>query len=128
MTVRVFSLLVKLAKPAFFLALIAVTLLSLWPGSASPPTLLWSDKLNHAIAYFFLSIGLLVGWRLNARNRLIAIACLFGWSAALEVIQGLPLVGRTASGMDLVANAAGILLAMLAVWLFNFWYRHKFKP
>ncbi|MBL4616401.1 MAG: hypothetical protein JKY46_01785 [Robiginitomaculum sp.] len=105
-----------------------VTVLSLWPGSAEPPTSPWSDKLNHAIAYFFLGIGLIAGWLPNVKNRLIAIACLFGWSAVLEVIQGLSLIGRTASGMDLVANAAGILLSVLVGWLFNFWYRHNFKP
>ncbi|MCF6293961.1 MAG: VanZ family protein [Robiginitomaculum sp.] len=125
MTVKKFSLLVILAKPAFLLALITVTFLSLWPGSASPPTFLWSDKLNHAIAYFFLTIGLIVGWKFTLKNRLIAIVCLLAWGAVLEIIQGLPLVGRTASGMDLVANAAGILLAMLVGWLFSLWYRHK---
>ncbi|MBL1430393.1 MAG: hypothetical protein COA60_002550 [Robiginitomaculum sp.] len=125
---KIFSLSVILARPAFFLALITVTFLSLWPGSASPPTLLWSDKFNHAMAYFFLTIGLIVGWKFTLKNRLIAIVSLFAWGVVLEIIQGLPLVSRTASGMDLVANASGILLAMLVGWLFSFWHQRKFEP
>lgn len=123
----VFALLVKLAKPVFWIALIMVTLLSLWPGAATPPTTLWSDKLNHAIAYFFLTIGLLVGWSGLAKNTLIAVACLFAWSGVLEIIQGSLLIGRTSSALDLLANGVGVLLALLAGLIFSFWYRHKFK-
>jgi VanZ family protein len=122
-----FSLLVKLARYLFWLALILVTVLSLWPGSAEPPTAPWSDKLNHAIAYFVLASGLLIGWKFNLKTRLIAIICLWGWSAVLEIIQGFSLVGRTASGMDLVANTAGILWAMLGGLLVNFLWKKNLK-
>jgi len=80
------------------------------------------------MAYFFLTIGLIVGWKFTLKNRLIAIVSLFAWGVVLEIIQGLPLVSRTASGMDLVANASGILLAMLVGWLFSFWHQRKFEP
>lgn len=104
--------LIKLARPLFWLSLIAVTLLSLWPGSAQPPTSPWSDKINHGLAYFVLGTGLFIGWQPAKQYWLRGAVLLLLWSAFLEFLQGLAFFGRTTSGLDLAANGVGLLFAL----------------
>lgn len=79
-----------------------------------------ADKVGHAIAYFTLTLLLLLAgswrpgrtesaWSSPAPALLIAVA----YGGALEVVQGA--VGRDAQFLDLLADALGALLA-LAVW------------
>lgn len=65
-----------------------------------------SDKAHHFLAYFTLMF-----WfgQLHARRLPVLLGCL-GLGLALEWLQGLTGY-RTASGLDMLANTAGALLA-----------------
>jgi VanZ family protein len=69
-----------------------------------------SDKVHHLLAYFTLMF-----WfgQLHARRLSVLLGCL-GLGLALEWLQGLGGY-RTASGLDMLANTAGALLAWAAV-------------
>lgn len=68
------------------------------------------DKAHHLLAYF----GLMFWFgQLHARRLPVALGCL-GLGLSLEWLQGLTGY-RTASGLDMLANTAGVLLAWTAV-------------
>lgn len=74
-----------------------------------------SDKAHHMLAYFSLMF-----WfgQLHARRARVLLGCL-GLGLALEWLQGLTGY-RTASGLDMLANTAGALLAWATLrWLPN---------
>ncbi len=105
---------VQLARFGFWPTLALVTLLSLWPGGASPPSSPWSDKIGHGLAYFTLGVLVFSGWYAKPiRFWMLALAALLGWSGLLEVLQGIPQLARTTSILDILANAGGLFLALL---------------
>jgi VanZ family protein len=119
MIARIGNWICVLAKWVFWPLVGLVVALSLWPVKAHPPSVPWSDKVQHAQAYFVLGLTFLTGW-FGApvpflRNAMLA---LLGMGAVLELLQGLPMIGRTTSVLDLLADAAGLVLAVGSVWLF----------
>lgn len=107
------------AGPVFWLVLLAITILSLWPGHSDPPTSPWSDKINHALAYFVLGVVFLAkGFSAKtglvfSRTILRGFLVLWMFSGLMELIQGTQLIGRTSSLLDLLANGSGLVLALL---------------
>lgn len=87
---------------------ILVTVLSLLPPP-DLPDVRYNDKFSHLLAYFTL-----MAWfgQLYLR-RLRPCLGLLGLGAGLEVLQGMTGY-RDMSGLDMVANAAGVSLG----WLF----------
>jgi len=75
-------------------------------GSPGPP---YTDKIRHFMAYLCLT-GLAFLSRLTSRRFRLMVAILV-FSAAIEVLQGLMNMGRTASFADFVANLFGIFFA-----------------
>jgi len=73
------------------------------------------DKLEHAGAYFALTLWL-AGLVVPRRYVWAALAA-FALGAALEAVQGLLTVTREPDGLDLVANGAGIALALALAYL-----------
>ena len=73
------------------------------------------DKLEHAGAYFALTLWL-AGLVVPRRYAWVALAA-FALGAALEAVQGLLTVTREPDGLDLVANGAGIALALALAYL-----------
>ncbi|WP_374600451.1 hypothetical protein [Brevundimonas sp.] len=73
------------------------------------------DKANHASAFLVLTVVTGLGWPRLSRLWLVALMLLAG--VAVELIQGLDVVGRDADAMDVVADGVGILagLAILRV-------------
>lgn len=112
--------LTPMARMVFWLCLALVVMLSLWPAPSWPqPPAVWGDKVEHALAYFVLGLLWYFG-HLAGRPHVLRNACLtlLGMSAVLEVLQGLPMIGRTTSLLDLCANGVGLLLAYgLGLWL-----------
>ena len=100
------SWLVRLSIIATLIALAAISVASLSPvDSAGDPGS--ADKTMHVFAY---GLAILPLAAVPSRPRLrIALGALV-WSGAIELLQ--PLVGRSASLSDLMANAAGILLGL----------------
>jgi VanZ family protein len=73
------------------------------------------DKFEHAGAYFALTLWL-AGMVVPRRYAWAALAA-FALGAAMEAAQGLLTVTREAEGLDLVANGAGIALALALAYL-----------
>ena len=74
-----------------------------------------NDKFEHAGAYFALTLWL-AGLVVRRRYAWAALAA-FVLGAALEAAQGLLTVTREPDGLDLVANGAGIALALALAYL-----------
>lgn len=93
---------------------LSVVVLSLLPGDtpASDIGFEWLWNLGHVPAYALLSAltFAVVARRQRVRRRqvLVAAAGLLLFALALELLQ--PLLGRTASGMDIALTAAGVAL------------------
>jgi len=95
----------------FLTTLILVTDLALQPGSASYRDLFGRDKIEHAAAFFTLTGLLRLGW-----PRLpwpVPALLLLGYGVAIEYVQAMDFVGRTASVWDVVADLFGIALGIL---------------
>ena len=93
------------------LVIIAVSVL---PGDELPSTDL-SDKLLHTLAYAILMACVTVGFRAKSWPRLGLLLVALG--AALEVAQGF-VPGRTASLLDGLSNALGVVVVLMAASLF----------
>lgn len=81
-------------------------------GGASPPGLA-GDKAAHAGAFYGLTLTALLAF--PRRAAWLTGALVFLISGLIELAQ--PAFGRQASVFDLAANAAGISLALLPVWV-----------
>ena len=102
----------KTAGGLFLLLLILMTCLSLTPADPTVAAYTW-DKLNHASAYLCLGVlldmGFLNGWKIPAK-----LLPLFGYSILMEVLQYF-IPTRHFSGLDIVANAVGLILAAVTI-------------
>jgi len=81
-----------------------------------------SDKVYHAIAYFFLMLSWLYTFHKKEafnKNVKYAILACFIYGIIIEVLQGVTTTYRTASYLDMLANGSGVVLAVLAFHLFE---------
>jgi VanZ family protein len=93
---------------SIWLLVLVIVVGSLIPDSG-PPSVAGSDKVEHVVAYFMLSV---LGAAVVARDGLIRVmARTLALGVALEVAQGLLTDTRSADWADVLANAAGILAA-----------------
>ena len=93
------------SRVTLVLLLGAVTWLSLWPSVVQVGP---SDKLDHLAAYFVLA--LCADFAFPAAGYLLPKAApLFLYGFLMEVLQRY-VPGRSSEGLDLVANASGLLL------------------
>ena len=94
------------------IVLVAIVLL----GSLLPVPVLGqppgSDKLHHFVAYGTLALWF-SGMVRPDRYWRIALGLLV-LGAAIEIVQGIPGLGRTREAIDVLANAGGIALGLLA--------------
>ena len=112
----------RTVRIAFVLYAAALTLGTHWPElsapSAGPDHL---DKFVHFVAFAIGTLLLgLTGWlgSIEAlRTAVFALSIGVAWSVADELTQGLPGLGRTVSGLDLVANLTGVAAASLTLVL-----------
>lgn len=82
------------------------------PAAEVDAGLSW-DKANHALAFMVLTVLAGLGWpRLSAAG-LLAIMVLAG--VGIELVQGLPAIGRDADVLDVVADAVGTLIGLLII-------------
>ena len=110
------SLLVRLAKLAFFSALIFTFYSAVIPPQRALQLVPW-DKAEHFLAFYGLT-GLAAA--AFPRRKLIIIASLLsGFGALIEFVQGLDIVHRDRDFWDWVADTVAIIAAlapMLLVW------------
>jgi VanZ family protein len=104
---------------------IAIVALSVWPKPPEPPEVFrfpHEDKVVHFLMY--VTYAVVLAWTFRAGNgtwRLGAALAIYGtlFGVFMEVLQGaFPVLGRSLSGMDMLANAigsaAGVALYRLA--------------
>lgn len=89
---------------------IAVAWLAFRPSGGADAGLPW-DKANHAAAFAVLTGVTALGWPRAGFLRLSAIMLSAG--ILIELIQGLPVVGRDADVWDVAADMAGFGLGWL---------------
>lgn len=110
------SLLVRLAKIAFYSALVFTFYSAVIPPQRALQLVPW-DKAEHFLAFYALT-GLAAA--AFPRRKLIVIAVLLsGFGALIEFVQGLPVVHRDRDFWDWVADTIAIgaaLAPMLLVW------------
>lgn len=101
----------------FVLACGTILYLSLAPTAAIPSVTLW-DKVEHATAYFGLSI--LGVWAFPERLRRVAVGLVLG-GIVVEILQATMGWGRDGDPLDAVANTVGVisgtLLALAIGWI-----------
>ncbi len=93
-------------RAAFFLALVAIGLLSITTSGPLSEPLLW-DKLNHFVAFFTLIIFFDLGWP-HKPHFWIKVTLLFLFGIGIEVAQSFQ-PPRQASALDVVADVVGLL-------------------
>ncbi|MET4693396.1 VanZ family protein [Endozoicomonas lisbonensis] len=94
-----------LARVSLATALITITTLCLVPTEQIPLSD-WNDKAQHIIAFLILTFLIDASWPETELNWKKALA-LLGYGLMLEVLQGFTDY-RELSGLDLIADAAGI--------------------
>ncbi|MBX9460196.1 MAG: hypothetical protein KL785_02860 [Brevundimonas sp.] len=85
--------------------MIAIAWLAFRPSTGLDGGLPW-DKANHAVAFILLTVLAGRGWPDLPRTALVLIMLAAG--IGIELVQGLPAVGRDADIWDVVADAVGI--------------------
>lgn len=75
------------------------------------------DKANHAVAFLVLTMLTGLGW--PGLHRLWLFALMLVAGIAIELVQGLPAIGRDADVMDVLADAVGAMAGILALWLWS---------
>lgn len=122
MLTRIRRLLERNATLLAVLCTIGITVLSLIKVPGNVLEAKYSDKISHVIAYFFLAFFWLYGLIKNKSNTsrifLIALFCLI-YGIIIEALQSTITAYRSASYLDVLANSMGIILAVLAFYVFE---------
>jgi hypothetical protein len=116
------SLLLKVARFAFFAALIFTFYSAVTPPSHALQLTPW-DKATHFIAFYVLT-GLAVA-AFPRRNLFVVAALLSAFGALIEIVQGLPMVRRDRDFWDWVADTIAISSALAPMLLF--WWRAQVR-
>lgn len=102
----------RIAQSSTIVAFLAVAWLSVLPSEIAVVDD-FNDKAKHVFAFLVLATGLLRYWRISWP---IAVLGLLGYGILIEVVQSY-VPGRTASAADVLADIAGIALAVLVQFL-----------
>lgn len=111
---RLYTLARGLARPALPVAALAITILALLPTADVPRGFSAPAALNHVAAFTLLAFLIKTGWP-GLWPSQIALG-LIAYGIAIELIQ--PFFGRNDMVMDVVYDAIGIALGLLAAWVF----------
>lgn len=97
---------------AFWFTLAVVLGLALWPGQGGAPRLLDWDKLEHMSA--FATLAVLGRFAYPALARVWLALGLTGFGAAIELLQLIEILNRSASPYDVGANTVGMIAGLAA--------------
>jgi VanZ family protein len=100
-----------LSRGAFAVAVLISLAVLFAPPSDVPDSPPGVDKVVHAVLFLLLAVT----GRWAGVGRAVLAAVLVLYAAGSEVVQGLDLVGRSASVADWLADVVGVL-AGLALW------------
>lgn len=107
----------------FYAALAGFAFLMVIPPQSVPdpmPNTL-SDKAHHAISFVVLMV--LAAMAYPRRSPLLLALLLVAFGGVMEMVQGSTNLGRQASWGDLVADAAGVGLALILLTGIRYWRR-----
>ena len=125
---------INLLKYIFYISLLFLIIISLYPGSllgfllygdfSQQPNLIensFGTSINHFIYYFYVS---LLGFFLYSRTKNFKklVYCLFFLSAILELFHFI-IANRSFQFSDLVANILGVIVAYSIVKIYLFFYK-----
>lgn len=105
----------------FWLCLLAVTVLALSPAPPPAANLGW-DKLNHLAAFVVLGLLARLAWPAQQLGRWALGLLVYG--GLLEIAQGLT-PNRQAEWADLLADALGLLLALVLAQGWQRWQQRR---
>jgi len=100
-----------LGPVAFWFTLAVVLGLALWPGQGGARRLFGWDKLEHMSA--FATLAVLGRFAFPALARVWLALGLTGFGIAIELLQGIEALNRSASPYDLGANGVGIIAGLV---------------
>lgn len=106
------------------LGLTLIVVLMLGPFQGLEVHLGLSDKTAHAAAFYLLSLGVFAA--LPHRRRTDLAIWVLGFAAATEIAQGF--TGRSSSHEDLLADAVGIVIAVLPAMVERLRYQLNRAP
>lgn len=96
----------------FALALAVAFIGAVWPNPSSD-RVLGSDKVLHILAFSVLSF---LGFYSFPKERLLALGVsLSAFGALIEIVQGLPFVGRDADVADWIADTLAVVVVLTAL-------------
>lgn len=103
---------------AFRLATLILSLVLAWlafrPSTGADVGLPW-DKANHVLSFAVLTVVTGCGWPRMTAARMAAVMMAAG--IGIELVQGLPAIGRHAEGWDVVADGIGFLVGWVLLGL-----------
>lgn len=114
----------KLRKYAFLISIIVITAIATIKSGKLPDIALKSDKLNHVLAFGFLTLMVNISYpRLSTIKKLFS---LLAYGIALELIQYI-LPWRSCSIADIVADIIGIVIATAGLEIIQEYHKHAAK-
>lgn len=104
----------KLSVSVIYIGIIVT--LSLLPANDFPKVPLFPgvDKVIHVGMYFMMAITLLWAVHETKVTRWKIYGFIIGWGLMMEIVQNLMNLGRSFSGLDILANITGAFLGIIA--------------
>lgn len=102
-------------KTSLILVLLGITFLSLKPPAGGVEIKV-NDKFGHLLAYCVLTVN--AGLLFSKKHWLFVALAAFSFSALMEYLQGF-VPGRSVDWKDLVANAMGVGIGLIVLYLFK---------
>ncbi|MGB1042951.1 MAG: VanZ family protein [Tenacibaculum sp.] len=98
---------------------ISIAILSLIKIEKQPIQVNGLDKIEHALAYFVLTLLWLLALKKSKIRGIVVIICCFLYGIVIEVLQVTTTSYRSGEILDVVANSTGILIAYI-IYLYFF--------
>ena len=98
-----------------FVITIIIFCLSLIRMPNSPTKFTFSniDKLFHGFAYFILTLSWLIAYYKKPGEKYLIVICCIIFGIIIELLQSTMTIYRTGDYLDVIANSAGVLFALL---------------
>lgn len=114
---RLTGLLTRIARMAFWPALVFALVMAVLPKPPTLPIDDLGDKFQHMLAFFTLSLLAGLGWPRASLARAALWLSLIG--AGIEVVQLIPFLHRDSDWRDWVADSIAIVAALVPVIAFR---------
>lgn len=95
----------------------------------------YQDKILHLIFYCVLSLFFIKAYQLQYKKPLlnpgvilISLAFIFVFGMILEIVQEIFIRSRNGEIMDLVFNIIGLIIALVLLYLLNYFKKYSHNP